>query len=255
MSTRRSHGAPPGPGRLRSILVGVGYLRSLDTLRGARLLSPSSGSLCANERASGKLQGEPVSGARSGTADARVRLALNLLGGPALTPAEYASYRQRRNLGVSLKRDRTHRAVRQQSSDQLRCEPLGIQAGNRLLQHPRSLDLRTRRRELGCLPITTTSPQAGRSRKQDPIGSNSGACELHLQRRRLGVSGRHTTSAGVEPPINGEDKGDPQRTSRTGTTLSIPLREEALSQADPRQTGAYTRLGADFGRPDGLPTR
>ena len=48
------------------------------------------------------VEGETIRDSRRGSADARLRLTVNLLGGPALSASQFRSYRQRRNLGVSL---------------------------------------------------------------------------------------------------------------------------------------------------------
>ena len=52
--------------------------------------------------ASAILNGSYTEGERAGWATPRARLAVNLLGGPALKPKEFAQYHQGRNLGVSL---------------------------------------------------------------------------------------------------------------------------------------------------------
>ena len=51
---------------------------------------------------SGLYLGAPAQADRLGLGDPRLRLAINLYGAPAMTPREYAAYRQRLILGVSL---------------------------------------------------------------------------------------------------------------------------------------------------------
>ena len=51
---------------------------------------------------SGRVHGVPASGSRSAPADARLRLAVNLLGGPAMSVAEFAQHRQKRTFGASF---------------------------------------------------------------------------------------------------------------------------------------------------------
>ncbi len=51
---------------------------------------------------SGNLGGDFVSNSRSGAGFLRTRIAVNLLGGPALSSADFAKQKQGRNLGVSL---------------------------------------------------------------------------------------------------------------------------------------------------------
>ena len=53
-------------------------------------------------KGSGTIGGERLSGTRSGWADARIRLAVNLLGGPAMSLQEFAKFKQGRTLGVGL---------------------------------------------------------------------------------------------------------------------------------------------------------
>jgi len=51
---------------------------------------------------SARLDGVAISGSRAAPADARLRLSMNLLGGPALSPAEFASQPPGRSLGAGL---------------------------------------------------------------------------------------------------------------------------------------------------------
>ena len=80
--------------------VTIGYARGLDVAgRSARLevLVPYTwGS------AEGLFVGELTRITRSGFADSRVRFAYNLVGAPALTPTEFATYRQGTVVGASV---------------------------------------------------------------------------------------------------------------------------------------------------------
>jgi hypothetical protein len=192
---------------------------------------------------SGRLQGELIADSRSGAADTRMRLLVNLLGGPAMNPKEYAEFGQRRNLGASV----TVIAPSGQY-DPTRFVNFGT---NRWSFKPEIGYSSIRGRwildaAVGVWFFTTNDNFVGTKREQDPIGSFQAHLSYNITPRFwLALDANYFT--GGRTTINGEDKADLQRNSRIGVTLSLPLRpRQSLRLA--AETGAFTSIGADFDR-------
>ncbi|RLE25165.1 MAG: transporter [Acidobacteria bacterium] len=192
--------------------------------------------------ASATLGGSFVEGDRGGWATPRARLAVNLLGGPALKPKEFAKYKQGRNLGVSLT---VAPPGGQYTSDHL------INFGtNRWGIKP----------EIGYSSIkgkwifegavgvwvftTNTDAPGGVTRQQNPIGSFQGHISYNFT-PRLWMALNANYFTGGETTIDGVDKDDLQKNSRVGLTLSFAVgRRKSIKLAV--HTGAVTSIGADF---------
>ncbi|RLE35047.1 MAG: transporter [Acidobacteria bacterium] len=192
--------------------------------------------------ASATLGGSFVEGDRGGWATPRARLAVNLLGGPALKPKEFAKYKQGRNLGVSLT---VAPPGGQYTSDHL------INFGtNRWGIKP----------EIGYSSIkgkwifegavgvwvftTNTDAPGGVTRQQNPIGSFQGHISYNFT-PRLWMALNANYFTGGETTIDGVDKDDLQKNSRVGLTLSFAVgRRKSIKLA--AHTGAVTSIGADF---------
>jgi len=198
----------------------------------------------------GTVLGSPYTTHRSGLFDLPVRFAVNLAGGPAMTPAEWVKWQQKTLVGVSLKV-----VIPVGQYDETRLINLG---SNRWGFKPEvGLSHRVGHwivDAYGAAWFFTKNPEffshnqyfAGtRSQTQEPIG----IAELHLSydvRARLWVSldgnfwyGGKTTVSGVENP------NTLQKSSRVGVTASFPLTRRQsvkLGYAD----GAYARFGGDY---------
>ncbi len=194
-----------------------------------------------NVRATGLLEGELVGGRRSGTGDLRLRLAVNLLGGPALSPEEFRDYRQRRNVGVSL-------AI---------SAPTGQYDSSRLINFGSNRwgfkpeigysSIRGRwilEAAAGVWLYTTNDDFVGVSREQDPIGS----FQTHISysfKPGLWLALGGTYFTGGLTRVDGIERSDLQKNARIGLTLSIPVgQRQSVKVAT--HTGAFTRVGADF---------
>ena len=192
--------------------------------------------------ASATVGGSFAEGNRAGWATPRAQLAVNLLGGPALKPKEFAQYKQGRNLGVSLT---VAPPGGQYTSDHL------INFGtNRWAVKP----------EIGYSSIsgkwifeaaagvwmftTNTDAPGGVTREQDPIGHNQGHLTYNFKKGLwLALSANYFT--GGRTFIDGVEKDDLQKNSRIGLTLSLPAgRGKSVRLA--AHTGAVTSIGADF---------
>ena len=81
-------------------------------------------------------------------------------------------------------------------------------------------------------------------REQSPVV----ALQTHVSytlRRQLWAAFDATWYSGGRTTVNGTQKGDLQRNSRLGATLSLPLwRQQSIKFSG--STGATTRVGADF---------
>jgi hypothetical protein len=186
-------------------------------------------------------QGEVVADSRSGSADARLKLAVNLIGGPAMTPPEFAKRRPGRSLGVGFsvtaptgQYDSTR--IINFGNNRWGFKP---ELGYSSVRGPWIFDLAA-----GVWFFTTNDDFLGSTRTQDPIGS----FQAHVSYNFPGgvwVALAANYFTGGRTQIDGVEKDDLQRNSRIGFTLSLPLGgPHSLKLA--AHTGAYTSSGADF---------
>ncbi len=179
---------------------------------------------------------------RSGLGDLGMRFAVNLLGGPALSPQEFAKRRPRTTLGASLW--------------------IGAPSGQ--YDPTRLINLGTNR--WSFKPEIGLSYPAGRwvfeayaggwfytanndffggvRRTQAPILTLQ-AYVSYTFRPRLWLSANGTFYSGGQTTLDGVRKDDSQSNTRVGVTGSLPLgRGQSIKLA--WATGATTRLGQDF---------
>jgi hypothetical protein len=186
--------------------------------------------------------GEPAEVDRFGLGDPRVRFAVNLYGAPAMTPKEFASYRQRLIVGVSVT---VAPPLGQYDSTKL------INLGNnRWSFKPEAGISRTYGKWVvegmaGVWLFTdNTEFVGGLTREQDPIT----ATQVHLTykftpSRWLAADANYFF--GGQTTIGGKENLDLQRNSRIGATFSTSVsRGHAVRMSVSR--GAYTTIGADF---------
>jgi hypothetical protein len=186
--------------------------------------------------------GEPAEVSRFGFGDPRLRLAVNLLGAPAMAPKAFATYRQGTLVGVSV----------------TVAPPLGQYDSTKLV------NLGTNRwsfkPEIGYahafgqwiveamagvwLFTDNTGFVGGRTREQDPIV----ATQAHLTykfTRNMWLAADVNYFTGGRTTIGGRRNFDLQRNSRVGATFSKALdRHHSIRMSISR--GAYTTIGADF---------
>ena len=229
-------------------IAALGYYRSL------ALFGRSANLALALPYAVGEFSGEvsdaPRHAHRSGLLDSSVRLAVNLIGGPAMEPAEFMKWRQDVLLGVSLKI-----VAPTGQYDPTALVNLGT---NRWAFKPEvGYSQRFSRWVLDGYAAEwffTENPEffsrnqyfAGtRSRSQRPVT----ALEAHLSydlQPRLWISLDANFWAGGETSVNGvSNPASYQRSSRVGITASIPLSARnsiKISYSD----GAYVRYGGNY---------
>ena len=221
--------------------LGLGLGRTIDLFgRSALLLAVVP---YAWGEVSGSVGEETRQVTRSGLADPRIKLSVNLLGGRALTPREFARTARPTIVGVSL-------AV---------APPLGQYTGRKLINLganrwafkpeigvSHALGKWTIEGYGGIVLFTTNHDfYTGTSvRTQSPVLALQGHVSYTL-RQRLWAAFDATWYSGGTTTVNGTEKGDLQRNSRVGATLSLPIgRQQSIKFSG--STGATTRIGADF---------
>jgi hypothetical protein len=179
---------------------------------------------------------------RSGLADVPMRLTVNLLGAPAMTPGEFAARTPTTTLGLSL--------FVVAPTGQYNPSKLINIGSNRWsfkpelgLSHPVGhwvVEIYT-----GAWFFTTNNDFfGGQIRTQEPIGT----IQTHVVynfRPRLWVAADYTYYWGGRSTVNGVRNADLQANSRVGLTVAVPVaRAQSIKFAWSR--GASTRIGADF---------
>jgi hypothetical protein len=193
--------------------------------------------------ASGSVGETTRTASRSGLADPRFKLSVNLLGGRALTAREFASARRPTIVGLSMTLG----------------PPLGRYQPAKLVNI--GANRWSFKPELGVSHaigrwtvegyggVWLFSPNddfyTGASvRTQKPVVALQ-AHASYTVRPRLWLALNGTWYSGGTTTVDGREKGDLQRNSRLGATVSLPVtRQQSLKVT--ASTGATTRSGADF---------
>jgi hypothetical protein len=190
----------------------------------------------------GLVEGEYRRITRSGLGDLRGQLTVNVLGGPALTPREFASHSPGTVLGLSL-------AVVAPTGQYDPSKLINI-GSNRWSLKPEMGVSKTWGRlylELygGVWVFSDNTDFFGGSvREQDPIGTFQ-AHVSYTFKPRLWLAANATFYTGGRTTLDGAAKADLQRNSRLGLTLALPVgRRSAVKVA--WASGFTTRVGADF---------
>lgn len=211
-------------GRTALLVGGAGYVRA---------------------EATGRVGEDAREVSRSGLADPRFKLSVNLLGGRALTPGEFARAGERPTIvGVSLtvvpplgKYDPSK--LINLGSNRWSFKPeVGI---SRLVRRKWTLD-----GYAGVWMFTENTEfyPGSAVRAQERVFTLQGHVSYTFK-PRLWVAVDGTWYSGGTTSIDGVEKADLQRNSRLGLTASLPItRQQSLKIAG--STGATTRIGADF---------
>jgi hypothetical protein len=193
--------------------------------------------------ASGTVAGSQTAVYRSGLADSRIRFAVNLKGGPALTSTAFPSWHEKGLIGFSFTA-----IIPTGQYDPARV----INGGsNRWAVKPEiGLTRRWGRGVLDCYAgVWLFTPNnkyfpANNQRTQQPIGVSE-AHFTYYAKPRLWASLDGNYWVGGRSSINGQKNSDEQRNSRMGATVAIPMtRHQSVKFAYAR--GAYVRIGGDF---------
>jgi hypothetical protein len=199
---------------------------------------------------SGNVSDVPRHVSRSGLLDSSLRLSVNLIGGPAMKPQEFAQWRQDLLLGVSLK-------IVAPTGQYNPTELVNLGTNRWAFKPEMGYSQRWDHWVLDAyagLWFFTTNPEffsqnqyfpGVRSKTQSPVT----AFETHLSydvRPRLWISLDANFWAGGESSVNGvSNAATYQRSSRVGVTASIPLTQHnsiKISYSD----GAYVRYGGNY---------
>jgi Putative MetA-pathway of phenol degradation len=191
----------------------------------------------------GSVLGNDTRISRSGLADTRVRLSVNLHGGPVMTLPKFAKYRERTVIGASI--------TMVMPTGQFDPARLINPGANRWAFKPEvgfarrlgkwALDA------YGGVWLFNTNSQfyPGTSvRKQNPIGS----LEFHLGyyfRPRLWTSFDCNFWSGGSTVLNGVSNQDGARNSRVGGTVAVPLTRHSSFKFTANR-GAIVRVGGNF---------
>ena len=203
----------------------------------------SAGVIYGRGRLTGVVSGEERVTGRSGLADLRARVSLNLTGPGALTPAAFAKAPHRTIVGVSL----------------------AVQAPTGQYDPDRLINLGTNR--WAFKPEVGVSVPVGRwfldayvgavfftdndefypgtsTRRQDPLGTFQ-AHASYTFRNRAWVAFDTTWYGGGDSTVDGGEPAGRQNNTRFGGTASFPIaRAQSIKIA--ASTGAWVRSGTDF---------
>ena len=180
---------------------------------------------------------------RSGLTDSRLKLSVNLIGGRALSPREFARVTRTTIVGVSL-------TVAPPIGQYDRTKLINI-GSNRWAFKPevgvsRAAGRWTIEGYSGVVFFTQNDefyPGSVR-RSQEPVVALQGHASYTV-RRGLWAAFDGTWYSGGRTTVDGVEKGDLQRNSRYGATVSVPV-SQGHSLKISGSTGATTRIGADF---------
>jgi len=190
----------------------------------------------------GTYLGMPASAERSGIGDMVLRAAINLYGGPAMSPKEFSTYRPRTLIGSSL--------IIKGPTGQYDPSKLINIGTNRWSFKPEIGVVQVMGRwavdaYVGAWFFTDNTDFAGgQTRIQDPIYSTQ-AHLRYLLKPGVWAAVDGNFWIGGQTSVNGVENDDEQRNSRVGATLSMKLAAHhnlriAVSM------GAITRIGGDF---------
>ena len=179
---------------------------------------------------------------RTGFADPRFRVTVNLLGAPALTPAEFADFQQGTTLGLTL----------------IVAPPVGHYLPDKLinigsnrwsaktelgLSHPAG---RWRFELAAGVWVFSDNDDffGGQLREQDPVTTFQSHV-IYTFRPRLWIAFDANWYRGGRSFLEGVDRADLQSSSRIGLTASYPVNRSHSLKLD-YSSGATTRIGGDF---------
>ena len=179
---------------------------------------------------------------RSGLLDPQVRFAVNLLGGPALTPQEFRQRKPETTLGASITvvapfGQYDPAKLINLGANRWACKPeLGLSqpVGDWVFEFYAGI----------WLFEANDNFFGGQVRRQDPLASYQ-AHIVYEVRPRLWAAVDYTYFVGGETTVNGKPQNDRQGNSRGGLTLSAPIkRDQSLKLTWSR--GVSTRIGSSF---------
>ncbi len=197
----------------------------------------------ASGTAQGQVSGTSAAIYRSGLADSRVRLAINLMGGPALAARDFSFWREKLLIGMSFTA-----VVPTGQYDSARL----INGGANRWAFKPEVGISKRWGRWGAdwyAGIWVFTPNdhwfPGDSvRKQKAVGAGEAHITYYF-RPRLWASLDGNFWVGGRSEINGQLNADEQRNSRSGATVAVPVnRNQSIKASYAR--GAYVRIGGNY---------
>ena len=220
-------------------VLGLGYVRTLGVLGRAAKFDAQVPVTWANF--SGVVAGEQRTRSPRGLADPRFRLSVNLIGSPALTIPEFAKYRQRAIVGVSLQ---VVPPLGQYDDD--RYINLG---SNRWSFRPETGVSWGHGRFIfegaaGAWLFSHNGNYVGRTQEQSALYFAKGNAIVTFRRGIWGALS-YGRATGGRTRVDGVETNSLQTNDRLGTTWLIPITRWAAMRVV-YTTGLATRFGADF---------
>lgn len=218
----------------------LGYVRSLDVLGHSAKLDFMVPYAWLSGTAS--YQGEPVSRVVDGFADPSARFSINLVGGPALSPREFASYEEDLVIGASA---RLWIPLGQYDSARL------VNVGTHRWAVKPEIGLvkswgRIQLELASGVNVYSSNPDffGGKHRDQDPLFAQQAHILVRLF-RGIFVAADATYYSGGRTTVDGVENDDALSNGRLGGTLVVPLGPEWSVKLS-GSTGMWTRFGSDF---------
>jgi len=197
----------------------------------------------ARAHATGAVSGDIREATRTGSADARVKLSVNFLGGKARRVREFAAAKRTTIVGASLT---TVIPTGQHMPSKL----VNLGSNRWAIKPEVGISVPVRRWTLdGYAGVTFFGSNEefypGLSTlEQDPVTAMQGHVSYTI-RPRFWAAFNATWYSGGTTRIDGIDKANLQRNSRVGATVSLPLASRQSIKIA-YSTGATTRIGGDF---------
>lgn len=223
---------------INSSAIGVGHTFGLaGRLASAAVVLPRIAG-----RFTGTLDGENAEASRSGLGDLKLRFSANLIGTPALTPAEFARRKATTTLGVAL-------TVSAPTGDYHPDKLVNIGTNRWAVKPEIGVAYPSGRwyfEAIGGVWLFGDNDNffGGQRREQDPLASIQGHVSYTF-RPKLWLAFNATYYDGGRTTIDDVLKDDRQSNSRYGLTLSVPL-SRTQSLKFHWNDGASTRIGSDF---------
>jgi hypothetical protein len=218
----------------------IGYARTFGLLGRASSVAATLPYVVGN--LSGDVGEQRATADRSGLGDARFRFTMNLFGGPALTPKEFAAREPGTALGASL-------SVVAPTGEYDPAKLINISANRWSFKPDVGIT-----HEFGpwfvegsagvWLFTDNTDFYGGNTRQQDPLFTY----QFHggyTFRPGLWLAANATFYTGGRTSVNGVQKDDEQENSRYGLTLSLPI-DRQWSTKLAWSNGMTARAGGDF---------
>jgi hypothetical protein len=221
-------------------VLGLGYVRTLAIL--GRSAKVDAQIPVTWSQFSGIVGGEARTRSPRGLADPRFRLSMNLLGSPALSLPEFAKYRQRAILGVSLQiapplgqYDADHYINLGSNRWSFRSEVGVSYAHGRLTLEGTG----------GAWAFTNNADYVGATTLAQSALYFAKASGIWAFRRGMWLALNYGRATGGQTRVNGVVTNALQRSDRLGATLLVPV-TRSMAIRTVYNSGLSTRYGADF---------